>query len=282
MRFEIDHLTRYDYSGPVYLEPHTIRLRPRSDAFQRLIRYHLAIEPEPALLSETLDAEGNTVTYAWFSGATQSLELRVSFEAETVRANPFDYLLMDRGLEPLPLRYRQEDLPLLAPSLDSQPDDGGPVSQFARSVSDSVSAQMLPFLSELSRQIHEQIEVPIREDGAPLPAERTLSDRRGACRDVTVLFMACCRSMGIAARFVSGYQSGDNEDERRYMHAWAEAYIPGGGWRGYDPTHGLAIADDHIAVAASARPALAAPTSGTFRGTGISSKMHSELTIRTS
>jgi transglutaminase-like putative cysteine protease len=65
------------------------------------------------------------------------------------------------------------------------------------------------------------------------------------------------------------------------MHAWAEVYVPGGGWRGYDPTHGLAIADRHIAVAASAQPALAAPVSGTFRGTGVSSKIHTELTIRT-
>lgn len=281
MHFQIDHRTRYEYSRAVFLEPHTFRLRPRSDAFQRLIRYRLDIEPKPAVLSETLDAEGNAVAHAWFSDTTESLELRISFEAETLKENPFDYLLLDQALGQVPLRYRQAELPMLAPCLDSQPSDDGPVSQFARSVADGVSAQVLPFLSELSRKLHEQIEVPIREEGEPLPAERTLSQRQGACRDVTVLFMACCRSLGIAARFVSGYQHGGASAGPRYMHAWAEAYIPGGGWRGYDPTLGLAVADRHIAVAASARPELAAPTSGTFRGTGVSSKMQTQLTIRT-
>jgi len=281
MRFAIDHLTRYEYSRAVFLEPHTIRLRPRSDGFQRLIRYQLDVNPKPAVLSEALDAEGNAVAHAWFSDATESLELRVSFEAETLKANPFDYLVIDPALQPLPLAYEQRDLLLLAACLDSPPSVDGPVSRFARSVADGVSGQLLPFLSQLSRQIHQQIEVPIRELGEPMPAERTLRERRGACRDVSVLFMACCRSLGIAARFVSGYQQGDSDAERRYMHAWAEVYIPGGGWRGYDPTHGLAIADDHVALAASARPELAAPTSGSFRGTGATSRMHTELTIRT-
>jgi transglutaminase-like putative cysteine protease len=282
MRFEIDHLTRYEYSRAVFLEPHTFRLRPRSDGFQRLLSYRLDVQPKPTLLSETLDAEGNPVAHAWFSGTTESLELRVSFEAETFKENPFDYLLLGRGVEPLPLRYRPEELPILAACLDSQPSHDGPVSRFAGAVADGVNAQLLPFLSELCRQLHQQIAVFIRDEGEPLPAERTLRERRGACRDVTVLFMACCRSLGIATRFVSGYQHGDNEAERRYMHAWAEAYIPGGGWRGYDPTHGLAVADGHIAVAASARPELTAPTSGSFRGTDISSKMQTQLVIRTS
>jgi hypothetical protein len=189
---------------------------------------------------------------------------------------------MDQALGPLPLVYRQAELPLLAACLDSSRSQDGAVSRFARAVADGVNSQLLPFLAELSRQLHQQIEVPVREHGDPAPAERTLQERRGACRDVTVLFMACCRSLGIAARFVSGYQQGDGKGGTSYMHAWAEVYIPGGGWRGYDPTHGLAIADSHVALAASARPELAAPTSGSFRGTGVSSRMRTELTIRTS
>jgi transglutaminase-like putative cysteine protease len=282
MRFEVEHLTRYEYSRAVFLEPHTIRLRPRSDSFQRLVRHRLDVQPKPAVLSETLDAEGNPVAHVWFSDMTESLELRVSFEAETLKENPFDYLLLDGALEALPLRYRRPELALLAPCLDAQPPGDGPVSGFARSVADSVNSQLMPFLLELSRQLHERTNVPVREVGEPLPAEHTLSGRQGACRDLAVLFMACCRAQGIASRFVSGYQQGDDESERRYMHAWAEAYVPGGGWRGYDPTHGFAIADRHIAVAASARPEFAAPTSGTFRGTGVTSRMHTELQIVTS
>ncbi len=312
MRFEVDHFTRYDYSQGVYLEPHSIRLRPRSDSFQRLIRYELQINPKPVVVSETLDVEGNPVAHAWFSDVTEFLELHVKFAAETLRPNAFDYLLLDKAGE-LPLRYSESLRPLLAaalnpesaPSASRQHQEGlaggqqaqtrgqsaasthsaapnGPVAEFASQIAAGVNGQILPFLSELSRQIHRQIEMPIREIGHPLPAEQTLSERRGACRDVTVLFMECCRSQGIAARFVSGYQEGDNEAERSYMHAWAEVYLPGGGWRGYDPAHGLAIADRHIAVAASAKPEIAAPTRGTFRGTGATSKMHTELKIRTS
>jgi hypothetical protein len=222
------------------------------------------------------------VAHAWFSHTTESLELRVAFEAESLRHNPFDYLLLDQAATELPLRYRPEMLPLLAACLDTQPSAEGPVSRFALSIADRVSGQVLPFLSELSRQIHEQIELVIREQGEPLPPDVTLGVRRGACRDLTVLFMECCRSLGIAARFVSGYYQGDNEAARRYMHAWAEVYIPGGGWRGYDPTRGLAVVDRHIAVAASARPSLAGPATGTFRGTGVTSKLTTQLQIQTS
>jgi transglutaminase-like putative cysteine protease len=233
------------------------------------------------MLSEALDVEGNPVAHAWFSDSTGFLELKVSFEAETLRGNSFDYLLLDHA-EELPLRYSDDLAPLLAPALDSRLGADETVAEFARSVGAGVNGQILPFLSELSRQIHQQIKVPVRETGNPLPAERTLRQGHGACRDVAVLFMECCRSQGIAARFVSGYQEGGNEAERSYMHAWAEVYIPGGGWRGYDPTHGLAIADRHIVVAASARQELAAPTRGTFRGTAATSRMHTELQIRTS
>lgn len=94
--------------------------------------------------------------------------------------------------------------------------------------------------------------------------------------------MDACRAVGLGARFVSGYQEGDPEQERRDLHAWAEVYLPGGGWRGYDPTHGLAVADRHVALAAGMRPALAAPITGTFRGTGASSRMQTDIKINVS
>jgi transglutaminase-like putative cysteine protease len=89
----------------------------------------------------------------------------------------------------------------------------------------------------------------------------------------------CCRLQGIAARFVSGYQEGDQNAGERFMHAWAEVYIPGGGWRGYDPTHGLAVADRHIAVAAAADARFAAPIEGIIRGTGATSSIEAEIKI---
>ena len=76
--------------------------------------------------------------------------------------------------------------------------------------------------------------------------------------------MEVCRTVGLAARFVSGYQEGDPDSSDRDLHAWVEIYLPGAGWRGYDPTLGLAVSDRHITVAASAIPQYAAPIQGTF------------------
>ena len=83
--------------------------------------------------------------------------------------------------------------------------------------------------------------------------------------------------MGLAARFVSGHQNSDDPDERGEMHAWAEVFLPGGGWRGFDPSHGLAAGEQLLAVAAAADPAVAAPVSGSVRGTGATQTMSYEI-----
>jgi transglutaminase-like putative cysteine protease len=109
-----------------------------------------------------------------------------------------------------------------------------------------------------------------REQGPPWPAERTLRERRGACRDLAVLFNDVCRFVGFPARFVSGYQVDVPEEARPELHAWSEVYLPGAGWRGFDPSQGLAVADRHVPLAASRTPWMASPTSGTYRGTARS------------
>ena len=97
-------------------------------------------------------------------------------------------------------------------------------------------------------------------------ARETLAPKKqGACRDLTVLFMACCRSVGLASRFVSGYGPGE-KNEHPYLHAWPEVYLPGGGWRGYDPTQGLAVGDGYVALAAGPHPELAAPDIRSYSG----------------
>ena len=93
-----------------------------------------------------------------------------------------------------------------------------------------------------------------------------MEQRQGACRDFAVLFIDACRCVGLAARFVSGYQDAYRSMGKRDLHAWAEVYLPGAGWRGYDPTRGLAVADHHVAVAAAADPQNAAPVTATYRG----------------
>lgn len=97
---------------------------------------------------------------------------------------------------------------------------------------------------KFSRNRHE-----IRESGDPQTSAETFARRQGACRDLAVAYIECCRTVGIAARFVSGYKCGfDRPGEDAYMHAWVEIFLPGAGWRGYDPSIGLAVADGHIAL----------------------------------
>jgi transglutaminase-like putative cysteine protease len=129
-------------------------------------------------------------------------------------------------------------------------------------------------------QVHKDCAKIVREEGPPQPAGVTLRQRRGSCRDLAVLFIDACRVFNIGARFVSGYQRYGQDPKRRYMHAWAEVYLPGAGWRGYDPTHAIVVADAHVAVAACRAPAGAAPLEGGFTGTqGVSSTMEVCLEI---
>jgi len=124
-------------------------------------------------------------------------------------------------------------------------------------------------LSSLAAQIPRRLEYLLREHGDAWTSEETLKQGSGSCRDFTMLFIDVCRSAGIAARFVSGYCIGDVAADS-HMHAWAEVYLPGAGWRGYDPSRGAPTSDDHIAVASGPMPQDAAPTFGSFRGQGVS------------
>jgi transglutaminase-like putative cysteine protease len=141
------------------------------------------------------------------------------------------------------------------------------VGEFVREIGE---AETLPFLTALNRRLFEAFRHVIRDDGPANPPEVTLREREGTCRDLAVLFCSACRSVGIAARFVSGYESGAVFDTQAQMHAWAEVYLMGGGWRGYDPSQGLAVSTGHVAVAAAADPRLAAPISGSYRGAAAS------------
>jgi transglutaminase-like putative cysteine protease len=279
MLFEVTHVTTYHYSRPVFLEPHTLRFHPRSDGQQRVNRFELSVNPRPEVMTECLDCEGNVVAEVWFGSVTDAFEVTAKFAVETLRRDPFDYLLSPVA-EKMPIKYPGEEGPSLVPYLESAGVDGS-VAEFARSVAQQTKGQTVPFLFLLTQQIHKVCRTVIREDGDPLPAADTLAARQGSCRDLTVLFMDACRTQGIASRFVSGYQEGVSGLSERDLHAWAEVYLPGGGWRSYDPTLGLAVSDRHIAVAASRTSHGAAPITGTFRGTEATTEMVSHIDLAT-
>ena len=279
MRFQASHTTQFRYSGPVFLELHEIRLRPRSDSWQRLERFSVVVKPAPSLLTETVDAEGNDVAYAWFLEPTDALTVKTKFSVETLRANPFDYLTLGEGPTRLPVEYPSAVRKHLSEALRVSKSDATATRQLVRSIVNRGLKQPIPFLGALNEEIHQRFRVVVREHGGPLAPAETLQERNVACRDMAALFMACCRTVGIAARFVSGYQEQRNSSGKRYMHAWVEVYLPGGGWRGYDPTLGLCVSNRHIAVAASTDPTHAAPIRGSFRGDAVARPIEAEITI---
>src|SRR5262245_51392887 len=116
MLFTIDHTTEYRFTRPVFFEPHQLRLQPRSDGGQRVIQFDLQIEPTPIGVSKALDTEGNLVTMAWFNDVHDHMVLRATSEVETLRSNPYDFLLTPTNHR-LPISYQPWEASQLCTSI---------------------------------------------------------------------------------------------------------------------------------------------------------------------
>ncbi|WP_031386283.1 transglutaminase family protein [Desulfonatronum thiodismutans] len=276
MIFSVAHVTTYGYSRAVFLEPHAVRLLPRPDPAQRILEHTLRFEPEPAGQARGLDLWGNGFVQIWFNDMHQNLRIESICRVQTLRANPFDFFLT-RAAEHLPVELTPVERVELCscltrryPGRNSKDMDVGtdPVSLLAGNLATQANASSMDFLLNLNRWIFEHVQRQERLEPGVLAPQRLLAEGVGSCRDLAVLFMEICREAGIPARFVSGYQEGDPDVPEAELHAWAEAYLPGIGWRGYDPTHGLVVADRHISLAAAPEPEQTMPLTGSFRGTG--------------
>lgn len=278
MFIRVRHQIRYVYDRPVFIEPKTIRLTPKQDSAQRLLAHALSITPTPAGQTDTIEQDGTVARIAWFSEEHATLTIEVDSIVQTLRENPYDGIVIHQPATTLPVEYppvMREALGLAEPST---------VDPSVRAWSDERAAAAgrgtLKFLLELTDWIHQNCRMNARTDGEPFTPEQTLAERCGACRDVAMLFVAACRAQGIAARFVSGYSlHHPPETTEHELHAWAEVYLPGLGWRGYDPSLGLATADGYIVLATAPDHWLAAPTTGTYRGTGVGSSLSYEIEI---
>jgi transglutaminase-like putative cysteine protease len=203
-------------------------------------------------------------------------------EVEVSTVDPYNYIVTHNDFLSLPAsypeRYGQDLKPYLEQRYGSPELDG-----FIRPVIEENGKETIPFIAGLNSHIHGIFDRMVREDGAPMSPVKTIAEGKGACRDLALLFIEGCRTAGLAARFVSGYRwSENNNNGKHHLHAWAEVYIPGAGWRGFDPSTGLAVGDRHVAIAAAAEPADAAPVTGTFRGTGVDFRLEYDVTISTS
>jgi transglutaminase-like putative cysteine protease len=279
MQLTVRHRTRYSYSRPVRLGPQRLRFHPRDDGAQHVVEHRLQISPSPRGRNDHIDLEGNRVTQVWFASDTDHLEIDVTMRVDTLRSDPFDFVL-DQDAVSLPIDHAYDVVCARGYLERIHADDA--VTAFAAEMSLAVDRDTLRFLDRLNRELFAEFGHIHRETGIPQSPAETLQRRQGACRDLTVLFVDCCRAEGLAARFASGYQRGDLQSERRHLHAWPEVYLPGAGWRGFDPTHGRAIADTHVTIAAAARPEDTMPVSGLFFGEGVTSTLEYELLIEAS
>lgn len=289
MHYQISHQITYTYDRPVILAPHVLRLRARCDVTQMLRRFAIQISPAPVQLSENVDLDGNDVLRVSFSDAeTTQLSIQATSEVETFRTNPFDFLL-EPWATTLPIDYPAALLHQLQPYLSGQFAGGistaiDPIAtQLAQEIWLATAGNVVSFLTELNQRIQKNCSYGIRETGRPYPPGITWSQQSGSCRDYAVLFIEVCRAAGLAARFVSGYQETDHQEldnQDNHLHAWAEVYLPGAGWHGYDPTNAVAVADRHIALVATPTAKDSTPIEGILRIPGAQSQMQYQLKVQ--
>lgn len=272
MRFSVSHETHYRYSAPVRLAAHVLRFTPRADNAV-LLTHSLIVDPAPCMRQDLMDRYGNTVTHVDFEGSSNHLRIESVFELET-RAAP----LGGQGLPLLPWAASGEALPDYLPAEDQH----GSVRAFAAGLASESGCDVVSFLERLNHTLFTRTHRHIRPSGAAQTPEHTLATAKGACRDLSVLFIAACRSLGVPSRFVSGYQAhAEAFDGRRHLHAWAEVFLPGCGWRGFDPMHGLPVLDGHVALCAAPDQAGTMPVEGGFYGGAVTSTLDYEVRIET-
>ena len=279
MRARLIHRFDYRYTKPVLLGPHRFCLRPRPHGFQRLIDFRLEITPDPSQLYELMAAGGDTITRARFLGEAEQLSVVATSEVETFMP-PLLEACLDEQMAQLPVqigRLNPDLLSNLQGWLPNGQHDGAAVDVAQEALMGS-DGRSLNFLQQLIEIIQDRVKYTQRHVGPAWPAGRTLKERVGSCRDLAMLMIECCRSVGLPARFVSGYHLVEPKPERYDLHAWAEVYLQGAGWRGFDPSGKGAVDDRYIPVATSSRSDLTAAVSGTFSGPpGVESELAWEI-----
>ena len=267
MRARLTHSLNYHYTEPVLLGPHRFCLKPRGHGFQRLLDFRLDISPEPSAFYPLVAASGDEILRARFLGQTERFVVRAMSLVETQMPPRLEACLAGAEPElPYPVGHLNSDLAgALAGWLPSGQHDPAAVDLAQEALMGSDQRALL-FLSQLIEIIQDRVKYTQRHVGPAWPAGRTLKERVGSCRDLAMLMIESCRCVGLPARFVSGYHLLEPRPKRYDLHAWAEVYLPGAGWRGFDPSGKGAIDDRYVVLATSSRPPLTAAVTGSFSG----------------
>jgi transglutaminase-like putative cysteine protease len=271
--FTVRHATVYRYSEPVGLGEHRWMFQPRASHDLRLIKSSLAITPQPADLHWTHDVFDNSVAVATFTGQTAELRFESIVTLEHIESVTPEYRL-EPAARTYPFAYSSEDRADLARGLER----GYPAEDvrqwaigFLPASGTSGSMDTMALLRSMTVGINQQFEYRRRvERGVQTPSD-TLQRGYGTCRDFALLMIEGVRSLGMAARFVSGYIFLPDADwklavGRGATHAWLQVYLPGMGWVDFDPTNKIVGNHNLIRVAVAWDHAQVLPLWGTFMG----------------
>ncbi len=273
IRVALNHKTNYRFSREAWLSPHIVRLRPAPHARTPVLSYSLRVNPENHFVNWQQDPYSNRLARLVFPKKTRALSIEVDLIAELTVINPFDFFL-EKYAEEFPFKYDATLARELRAYLEVQP--AGPRLIGYLSKVRKQGVRTVDFLVDLNQALSRQIKYVIRMEPGIQTPEQTLTLLSGSCRDSAWLLVQILRHLGLAARFVSGYliqlvpdvKSLDGpvgaKEDFTDLHAWAEVYIPGAGWIGFDATSGLLAGEGHIPLACTADPSTAAAITGFF------------------
>ncbi len=267
MKIRIQHRTTYRYAEPVRFGPHRVMVRPREGHDLHIESSILTIRPAHTV-HWMRDVNGNSIALVDFTERATELMIYSELVLQHYDSDPLDF-----RVEPYALHYPFVYDPWTLPELTAFthivfPTDAERVRQWLGQFWEPGKlVETVSLLKRLNRFIHDTFTYTRRHEyGVQRPA-RTLDKNSGSCRDFATLFIEACRSWGLAARFVSGYMLCEaTEAGHAATHAWAEVYLPGAGWKGFDPTSGTMTGSQHVAVAVSRHPEAATPIGGSFIG----------------
>lgn len=275
IRVALNHRSSYRFDHAVKLWPHEIRLRPAAHARTPILSYSLNVTPAEHFLNWQQDPFGNWVARLVFPEKAEALEITIDLVADMTVINPFDFFIEEYA-EGFPFAYPDGLKRELGPYLEADPAPPRLAAWLAAARAELVTDGMrtIDFLVAINRRVQRDVGYIVRMEPGVQTPEQTLELGRGSCRDSAWLLVQALRHLGLAARFASGYLiqlkadqkalDGPSGSEHDFtdLHAWTEAYIPGAGWVGLDPTSGLLAGEGHIPLACTAQPSSAAPVIG--------------------
>ncbi len=277
MTYRILHRTTYNYSEPVTVSHHSARVNPRFTAAQSRAQFSLRITPEPAVRKTRTDYFGNRVCFF----AIQEIHSRLEVEAVsvvTLTASTPPALTLSPPWTEVAELFRDPVSPEVvdqyqfcfdSPLLRTAPD----LADYARG-SFPAGTPLLVGVANLNQRIFRDFKYDPVATSVATPLEEVWAKRRGVCQDFAHLAIACLRSLGLPARYVSGYLRTHAPPGKERLvgadasHAWFSVYCPSVGWVDFDPTNNLLSGEEHITVAYGRDYSDVSPVSGIITGGG--------------